>query len=185
MKNLHSVRGLTLIELMSTLAIMSVLVGFAVPSFIGLIRTNALTQQVNGFGSAISLARSEAIKRSEIVRICLRAADDSCSLADGTNWSLGWIVYADENNDGTLDDGEAIRYFDPLGDIYTLTANDIGANEIAYDRQGRLILPELDNFNMRLCAANALPAGDTEYSRTLNFNTIGRVTPTKGADTCP
>jgi type IV fimbrial biogenesis protein FimT len=63
-------RGFTLPELLVTIAVASILLGIAVPSFSGLIVDNRLTTQANDLVSAINFARSEAIKRNRTVSLC-------------------------------------------------------------------------------------------------------------------
>jgi len=97
-------RGYTLIELMLTLTVLSVLIGLAVPSFRDMVRNNRITAQTNEFIGALNYARSEALKRSNPVTACASADGVTCS---GVNdWSTGWIVFADTNANGILDNVE-------------------------------------------------------------------------------
>src|SRR5688572_16029390 len=86
------VSGFTLIELMVTIAVASVLLGIAVPSFNQLIVTNRLTAQANEVVSAINFARSEAIKRNTSISFCRTssATATTCAASAG-NWQ-DWIV---------------------------------------------------------------------------------------------
>lgn len=56
--------GFTLIELMVTIAVAAILLAVAVPSFRHLIISNRLTTAANNVVTAVTLARSEAIKRN-------------------------------------------------------------------------------------------------------------------------
>jgi type IV fimbrial biogenesis protein FimT len=86
--------GFTLIELMITIAAASILMAIAVPSFNQMIISGQLTAQSNEMVSALSLARSEAIKRNASVTLCrvALATDTTCATAAG-NWQ-NWIVLA-------------------------------------------------------------------------------------------
>jgi type IV fimbrial biogenesis protein FimT len=54
--------------------------------------------------SDMQMARGEAIKRNAWMLVCARdVATDTC--ATGTNWSNGWLVCYDVNNDGACDTG--------------------------------------------------------------------------------
>jgi len=75
--------GFTLVELMVTVIIGAILLSVAVPSFTNLIRRNQITTYANEFGTAVNLARSEAIKRATSVSITSNS---------GTNWTQGWTV---------------------------------------------------------------------------------------------
>jgi type IV fimbrial biogenesis protein FimT len=99
-------RGFTLIELMVTVAIAAILALLAAPSFNDAILRHKLTGYANNFVAAAQLARSEAIKRNAIVRIC-RSADGASCATSGT-WQQGWIVFHDANNDGAVSSGETV-----------------------------------------------------------------------------
>ncbi|MFL0810781.1 MAG: GspH/FimT family pseudopilin [Agarilytica sp.] len=175
--------GLTLIELLIAMSVLAILLGVAIPSFMSVIRANALTSSSNEFVAAIALTRGEAIKRGATTRLCIIDSNNSCSSGDGTNWADGWVLYADLNNNEELDTGEAVRFFEGIRSNYTLIASDTDINSIGYDRQGRLLTQTA--FEMSLCAANAPSSGDATHSRTLSFNSIGRVKPSAGASSCP
>lgn len=96
----------TLIELMVTIAIAGILLAIAVPSFSELVSNNRLATQANEFISALSFARTEAIKRGTSVTVCKSADGSSCATSGG--WQSGWIIFNDGDRSGTLGAGEAI-----------------------------------------------------------------------------
>ena len=55
--------GFTLIELMLTLALVAIVLGFGVPSMTQLIRSNQVINQTNSVLGGIQLARAEAVRR--------------------------------------------------------------------------------------------------------------------------
>ena len=70
-------KGLTMLELMITLAVATILIASAAPSFRESIQNTRLVTQVNELQTALSLARSEAVKRNENVTVC--ASSDGSS----------------------------------------------------------------------------------------------------------
>src|SRR5690348_5253075 len=58
--NRHT-RGFTLLELMTTLLVLSILHGLAIPSFRATIENNRVTAATNDFVSSLNFARSEAL----------------------------------------------------------------------------------------------------------------------------
>ena len=84
-------KAFTLIELMISILVLLVLVAIAVPSFTDLLARNRLSGQANELLSVIQLARSEAIKQNQTIRLCKANADlDDCSAASGS-WE-GWLL---------------------------------------------------------------------------------------------
>jgi type IV fimbrial biogenesis protein FimT len=83
-------RGFTLIELMIVLAVAAVLLALAVPSMSQFTLSGKLRGYSNEIVASVILARSEAIKRNQAVRMCAaNAAGDDCASGD---WEGGWIV---------------------------------------------------------------------------------------------
>jgi type IV fimbrial biogenesis protein FimT len=117
-------RGFTLPELMFTLAIVSGLLGWAVPTFRDFQRNAARTREVNQFIQAVYLARSEAIKRNRVVSLCPSLDGGSCAPA-GTPWHLGWIVFVnlDRDSPARRDAGEVLLHAYPTWDTGRVKAN--------------------------------------------------------------
>lgn len=115
-------QGFTLIELMISIALLAILLGLAAPSYRSFITSNRLTAQANELVGDLSLARNEAASRSRNVGVCIAASSTSCA-GSGSDWAAGWIVWADNNNNGSLDAGEVIiKYVAPLAGGVSLAA---------------------------------------------------------------
>jgi type IV fimbrial biogenesis protein FimT len=128
-------QGFTLLELIITLAVVAILSAIALPGFDTFIRNNRLTTQANAFVSALSLARSEAIKRGSRVVVCKSADGKQCSKNNG--FEQGWIVFADSNNNATVDPSdEIIRVFAAMPVGMTLTGNRFISDYISYTADG-------------------------------------------------
>ena len=95
--------GLTLVELLVTIVVLSVLLALGIPGLQDFVRNNRVTGQANDLVLSVQLARSEAVKRGTRGVICAKKADqDTCTDSGNDNWSTGWIVYTDVDQDGTL-----------------------------------------------------------------------------------
>ena len=101
-------RGVTLIELMVTVAIIAILAGLAAPSFVRLIASNALATQANSLLADVRLARSEAIKRGHSVTLCPTGNASNLDSCSGNDWKAGWIVFADTDSNNAKGAGETI-----------------------------------------------------------------------------
>lgn len=100
-------RGLTLVELMVVVAIMAVLAALAGPSFMGTIERYRVSTVTDQLASALMLAQAEAIKRAGNVGLARLSGGDCPALATAQEWSCGWQVFIDTNNNGVLNAGEA------------------------------------------------------------------------------
>jgi type IV fimbrial biogenesis protein FimT len=90
--------GVTLPELVFTLAIAAGLLAWGVPNFRDLLLDAARTREVNQFLHAVYLARSEAIKRNGVVSLCPSADGQVCAQG-GMPWERGWILFVNSDRD--------------------------------------------------------------------------------------
>ena len=96
--------GVTLVELLLTIVVLTGLLALGVPGFKQFVKNNRLTAQANDLVLAIQTARNEAIKRGAGTTVC--AANSSLDACSGdTDWTTGWIVFSDLNRDGVADTG--------------------------------------------------------------------------------
>ena len=86
---------------MVALSIATILLMIAIPNFSALITNQKITTTTNDFFMAINLTRSEAIKRGARV--------DLVPL-DGGDWSKGWTVFVDKNNNQVVDAGDEVIF---------------------------------------------------------------------------
>ncbi|NOX76100.1 MAG: prepilin-type N-terminal cleavage/methylation domain-containing protein [Gammaproteobacteria bacterium] len=103
---MHRLKGFTLIELITTLAIAGVVLAIGVPSFQTYLLNNRQTSSVNDLAGALQLARNNAISRRVMVTVC--KSNDGATCQTGTssgNWSQGWMVFTNIDGDTTLDAG--------------------------------------------------------------------------------
>jgi len=95
--------GLTLVEFLATTAVAAILASFAMPAFQQMITNNQILSQTNELATSFYLARSESAKRGHKVTICASTADQSNCDSDADNYSNGWLVYTDYNDNGVID----------------------------------------------------------------------------------
>ncbi len=85
--------GITFVELLVTLAVVSILLAIGVPSFNDAVLSSRLTGIANDLLASVQLARSEAVKRNVPVTLCRSSNGTSCATTGG--WQQGWIVADD------------------------------------------------------------------------------------------
>lgn len=171
-RKLPSARGFTLVELMIAILIAGILLGIGVPSFKSFVKNNRMVSQVNDLLADISYARSEALKRSRNVHICKtsdpKLASPTCNTNAADPWSTGWLIWADQDNNGLLDSpGELLRISEALkgGNSLTTTNTDI-QSEIVFTKLGILAH---GGGTLNLCDDRGSSAG-----RTMALTTAGR-----------
>lgn len=86
------VRGFTLMESLMALAVASIVITAGVPAMQDFIIRNRMTTEVNTFVASLYLARSEAVKRLNNVRLCPVDSVGKCD-PSSNNWEQGWKVY--------------------------------------------------------------------------------------------
>lgn len=93
-------QGVTLLELMITVAIIAILGSIALPSFSSALQSNRVATTSNEFMASVAYARSEAMRNNRGAVMCPSSNGSTC----GGTWADGWIVWADQNANGTRED---------------------------------------------------------------------------------
>lgn len=116
-------QGVTLIELMTTIGIVAILSAVAAPSFSNLRYDSERTSEVNGLLHGVFFARSESIKRAQVVTLCKSRDGSNC--APNASWHDGWIVFVNTDHDDTpvRDPGEEILLVRDGWQTGTITSN--------------------------------------------------------------
>ncbi|MGD2138112.1 MAG: GspH/FimT family pseudopilin [Gammaproteobacteria bacterium] len=102
---MHRNKGFTLVELLITIVVLTILLALSVPAMQEFIKNNRIATQTNRLILAVQVARSEAVKRGTGAVVCAaNTSMDGCS-AD-TDWTTGWIVFTDRDQDKDLTEVE-------------------------------------------------------------------------------
>jgi type IV fimbrial biogenesis protein FimT len=128
--NTRQHRGFNVIELMFAITVLGVLLAMGVPSFLEMIRNNRVVANTNEVVVALSMARSEALRRGIPISVCAATTPSSstCVAATAGNWANGWIVFTDANGTaGAISAGdEVLQRFDSVTGGVLLTTNNRG-----------------------------------------------------------
>ena len=158
--------GFTLLELMITMAIVGLVFAIGIPSMNTFIQNDRLVTQINTLIGHLSYARSEAVKRSQQVGVCVSNNTTSCT--GGNNWENGWIIFVDIDGDGSFTAGdEILRAQQQLKGENTLSPGTVGS-QVTYDYRG-FLASDVGTFS--LCDDR----GDG-YAKAITVTASGRVT---------
>jgi type IV fimbrial biogenesis protein FimT len=163
-------RGFTLIELIAVLAVAAILLSIVIPGFNQILLDSRRAAAINSWIAALHYSRTEAISKHMTVTICRSAsaatARPLCAGAGG--WEAGWLIFADDDQDGVFDDDEALlRVHELLPAGATLRGNAKLATQVTFRSNGMTI----NNGRLAYCDRR----GWTEDARILVVATTGRV----------
>ena len=128
--------GFTLVELIVTLAVISVVTAMGLPMFERMITNSRLTSQSNDFISALLYARTEAVKRGTRVTLCKSASGTACTTSG--YWSKGWIVFSDTGTVATVDGNDTVlRRGVSLPEVFSFSGSANVADYVSYIPTGR------------------------------------------------
>lgn len=158
--------GYTLIELLATIAIISILVGSSLPSLSHLFESDTLASSINSLTGALARTRSESIKRNQQVVLCKSQDGESCSTQ--SRWEQGWIIFSDLDQDRDRDANEpVIQVQTHLSQLIQLDYRAFGSsNYIVYRPEGFT----RTNGTFTFCVRN-----NPETARALILMKTGRV----------
>ena len=123
-------RGFTLLEVLITVSILGILSALAAPSFTNVLRNNRTSSVSNELVAALQLARSEAIRQRQTVRVCPVGQACTGTNVASTSYAVGWrVIQAD---------GTVLREREATHASITVTGP---VNGIAFDAMGRLLVP--------------------------------------------
>ena len=178
--------GVTLIELMVTLAIAGIVVALGTPSFLRTLARHAIAAQAEELQDAVRLGRNEAMKRSGPVVLCrTEGLNASHCAGSGGSWQT-WILFTDLGRSGAFSAGDAIvrQHVDASSRMsVTSSAASIRfeATGIAHSDNGAPVV-----FVFAPAGASSDSTGsDLALQRQVCVNPRGEVVVIAGGATCP
>ena len=172
-------RGLTLVEMLLALLILSVLMTIGAPGMRDFLRENRLQAQSLDLFRSLQYARSEAVKLRSRVLLCRSAdpvaATPACGGTSTGDWSQGWLVFASGDADSDYDVGtdRLLRVGQGLGSSLTLNANSEAETVLVYDADGTVTAGSTVRF--ALCDERG-----GAHGRQINLTVTGRPAIEKG-----
>ena len=148
--------GLSLLDLLVGLAVACALLAIGVPGYRAWIAELELRDRVEALVEAMSFARAEAIKRGRRVNLC--PSPDGAWCAADHRWEAGWLLFADDDNDGERDAAEPlIRVQGAAHRGITVRGNRPVADYVSYTPYGqtRMVSGALQMGTFTVCRSGA------------------------------
>jgi len=157
--------GFTLIELMITLSIVGILMGYSIPSFRQLKLNKVMETERNRLNVSLQYARSYAVSRQINVIVCPSIVGGNCD--NQSNWHGGWIIFTDKNRNRKLDAEDVLlQHEDAMRDKIKSTSSTY-RQKIRYNNMG---FSPGTNVSINFCDERGL-----EFAKSIIINNAGRV----------
>ncbi|MGA2562942.1 MAG: GspH/FimT family pseudopilin [Steroidobacteraceae bacterium] len=174
----RSSRGVTLVEMLTVIAMISLLMALGLPSYRYVTNRNRISAEVNGLLGDLQYARLEAVKEGQSVSLCVSSNGATCLASSA--WQNGWIVFSDVNGNGQLGAGDTLlKVQSPFGSTDTFNASN-NIEWVTFNREG---------FAVGLPAAGALltlhaSPINSSSTRCLSLTLVGMMTVLPYGGTC-
>lgn len=162
-------RGITLVEMLTTIAVLGILLGIGMPGYGFLANSVRLTGLTNDLVSSLNLARSEAIKRGVWVTVCKSGnpLDTAPACSPDGNWQQGWLVFVDRGLAGEREETDPLLQVKDGSEKASITATNF-SDFVSYLPSGSSRGPNnLPNGTLTLCLEGK--------QRKLVINNTGRI----------
>jgi type IV fimbrial biogenesis protein FimT len=151
------------------------------------IQNSRIRSQAGDLMANLAVARAEAAKRGLRITLCpsstYNQSPPSCTTGTlGTTWNLGYIVFADQNGNGTFDSANdiLITVSEPLTGNNTLVSagfTNVPVNQLQFRPSGATNLPAAGG-SFKLCDSRS-----GNFGRLITVSVTGR--PLSAFTTCP
>ncbi|HUG23253.1 GspH/FimT family pseudopilin [Piscinibacter sp.] len=172
-------RGFTLIEALTTVAVLVVLASLAAPGLQNFVTRNKVASISNEFSSALQQTRALAISKNTCASFCASKTvkgdgNESCD-ADSDNFQAGWIIFENPTCSAAQADPEAngaqvssLRRGDDTA--YKIAPSDEALTIVMFDPRGFANLAAAGHFEV------IPPSEDESLKRVICIDAAGRAT---------
>jgi type IV fimbrial biogenesis protein FimT len=165
-------KGFTLLELLTTLAVASTVVGIGVPAFNRALQAHKASAILSGLTASLATARIAAVSRNQSVVVC--PSQDGTTCSGGVDWTPGWIIFPDLDRDRSRSASEPLLRHEPGGVGSLQVQATAGRRAIRFQPGG---WAEGSNVTLSLCAG-------TERVARVIVNNAGRARTDRTSGTC-
>jgi len=158
-------KGFTLVELMISIALISIITAVALPNFNQFITNMRVDNEISALHRLLLTARNTAINLEQNVTVCPLNASLTCD----NNWQNELTVFIDIDGDGIYESAANETIVKVKGAIQNGDELQYGINSLIYAPTGRLSTTTLPNAPFSYC-----PADDADSSRGVVIMSSGR-----------
>lgn len=159
-------KGFTVLELLITMVVAAIILGWAVPSLVTFSANNQVVTASNSIVTGLNLARSTAVTSGERVAICPSANGSTCSV----DWDKGWIVFDDSDEGGVPVEAEMIRVATLSGSL----SNSANVQVIVFEADGTT--DQSSDLSIELCNTDT---GVTDRCQQISISPFGVISSSK------
>lgn len=160
----HVALGFTLIEAMTTLAVLAIILALGVPAFAGLRQRAGTANAFHLLTTSLAIARLTAVQRGMPISVC--PSRDGLQCRNDVVWDEGWIVYADPTQSTQPATTDAIlQRIDPIDSGLALRST-AGRTRVRFTPRG---WASGSNLSARLCSTQ-----DGRHLGSVIVNNAGR-----------
>ena len=166
---MKKIKGFSLVELMITLTIASILLGYALPNFQQFKLNNMMNSERNRLTSSLNYARNYAISSQTYVIICPSISGEGCD--NHSNWYEGWMIFQDNNKNRQLDSNEEVIQYENAMKSEIIATSSTYRQKIRYNGMG---FSPGTNLSINFCDFRG-----KNYAKSIIINNAGRIKQSK------
>ncbi|SDS30012.1 type IV fimbrial biogenesis protein FimT [Halopseudomonas sabulinigri] len=155
-------KGFTLVELLTALALVTILLSIGLPAFGRLIDNQRMDVGKEQLARSIQQTREEAVRRNEAVTM---------APVDG-DWNAGWRIFIDRNSNTLFDQGDQLLGQDMAASVHHIHGSGALARYLRYNALGE---SELVNGGFLAGTLRLCPHQQGDDARLLIINRVGRL----------
>lgn len=160
----YAALGFTLIELMTTLAVLAILLTLGVPAFASLRQQAGTANAFHLLTTSLAIARLTAVQRGMPISVC--PSRDGLRCRNDVVWDDGWIVFADPARATQPATADAVlQRIDSIGPGLALRST-VGRTRVRFNARG---WSSGSNLSVRLCSMQ-----DRQHLGSVIVNNAGR-----------
>lgn len=161
-------RGLTLVELMITIAIAAILITIGGPGISSILQQNRIVADINDLSAIARIARFTAVDQSTPVTLCPTSDYTTCT----TDWSKSKMAFIDDNSNGKHESAEMM-----LG-----TTEKINSNNTLSGISGTLTFQADGSISSAATIKICPQSGDVKQASALILSLFGRIAVANDSD---